>query len=485
MRRSTFNLSHRHLTSFDQGYLVPVMTEEVLPGDTFRGSTNVLARVAPLVHPIMHNVEMAVHHWYVPNRIIWDQFEDFITGENDALSVPTITLDTDLQLCDHFGIYPETGLVVNALPFRAYNKIYNDRYRDQDLQTARAEDADTLARVCWGKDYFTTARAQPTQGDAVEIGFSAGQAPVTGIGVSSQTYNTANATAYETGGAGSVTYANARNSSGSGAGGTATTYIEQDPNNAGFPNIYADLSQATGGINIDDFRRSMALQRFAEARAMFGDRYEDYLQFLGINPSTGRLDRPEYLGGHKERLDFSEVLATAEGTTVEVGDLYGHGIGAMGTRTYQKMFEEHGWLLTLVHVRPRTQYLQALPKKFTRSDVMDFWQKELEVLPWQEVKRREIYAPGGDATTTFGYVPRFEEYRHAFDYVSGSFRSTELDWHMARNLTSAPTLNSSFVECTPTDRIYSDTSMPEILANVYNKITARRLVRQNTNLRGV
>lgn len=217
---------------------------------------------------------------------------------------------------------------------------------------------------------------------------------------------------------------------------------------------------------------------------MFGERYEDYLRFLGVNPKDGRLDRPEYLGGSKERLDFSEVLATAEGTSTEVGDLYGHGIGAMRTRRYKKMFEEHGWVMSLLHVRPRTQYLQAMPRKFTRSDVMDYWQKELEVLPWQEVKETEIYAPGS-SDNVFGYVPKFEEYRHAFDYVSGSFRSTEKDWHMARDITSAPTLNSSFVECTPTDRIYADTSMPELLVTSWNDLKAMRLVRKNTSLKGI
>jgi len=366
----------------DMGQLIPLCTEEVLPGDTWVAETNLLARVAPLAFPLMHNVEIAVHHWYVPNRIMWDDWEDFITGKNDALAVPTHTLDSDLDLCDHFGMYPETGFKVNELPFRAYNKIFNEFYRDQDLQTPRAEDDDTLARVCWGKDYFTTARAAPQQGDPVQLGFSSGEAPVLGIGY----INNVAAGNY-----GSNHIDAAGNAITDPSFVTATSRIVFEAETAAVasasnpPLIRADLSQAEGGIDLDDLRQALALQRFAEARARFGSRYVDYLRFLGVNPKDGRLDRPEYLGGGKNSLDFSEVLATAEGSTSDVGDLYGHGIGSLKSRRYRKMFEEHGWVLSLAYVRPKTSYLQAMPRKFTRSDVMDYWQKELEVLPWQQV----------------------------------------------------------------------------------------------------
>jgi hypothetical protein len=422
----------------------------------------------------MHNVDISVHHWYVPNRILFDEWEDFITGE-DGITHPTKTLDTDLALADHFGMYPQTGLVVNALPFRAYNSIYNFHFRDQDLQSERDQDDDTIARVCWNKDYFTTARPSPQQGDAITLGFSSGTAPVSGIG-----------------------FPSAQTSNGPGGGGTLKTPTGNESFNHyyntnddtrwrtltadGDPDIYADLTNATGGINIDDLRRSIALQRFAEARMRFGSRYEDYLRFLGINPRDGRLSRPEYLGGGKQNVSFSEVITTAEGTSTVPGDLYGHGIGALKSRTYKKMFEEHGWMITTMFVRPKTAYLQHMPRKFTRTDPMDYWQKELETMPWQTVPHSEIYAPDDNTDTIFGYVPRFEEYRHSVNYASGSFRTTDKDWHMARDLTTEPTLNASFVECTPTDRIYSDTSMPEIQASVYNKLIARRLVTRQAKL---
>lgn len=481
MRRNMFDLSHEHKTSFDMGQLVPICTEEVLPGDTFIASSSMLARVAPLAHPIMHDCEISVHHWYVPNRIIWDQWEDFITGD-DTITHPTKTLDTDLDLADRFGMYPQTGLVVNQLPFRAYNTIWNYNFRDQDLQAERDINDDTLARVCWQKDYFTTARAAPQIGDAIQLGFSAGTAPVDGIGLTDSVFNQ-----WAAAGQTINKVDNTQETTVSTSGSRWTSYngnqqvVVKENGNAGYPGVYADLSQATGGIDIDELRRSIALQRFAEARARFGSRYEDYLRFLGVNPRDGRLDRPEYLGGGKQSLAFSEVITTAEGSTTVPGDLYGHGIGAMRSRRYRKMFEEHGWVITTAFVRPKTGYLQAMPRKFLRSDPMDYWQKELETLPWQQVKHKEIYAPDNN-DTVFGYVPRFDEYRFNFNYASGTFRTTDKDWHMQRDLSAEPTLNSSFVECTPTDRIYSDNSMPEITANVYNSIKAMRLVRRNASI---
>lgn len=477
--RNEFNLSHEHKTSFDMGYLIPICTEEVLPGDTFIHNTSAMCRVAPLANPLMHNVDVSVHHWYVPNRILWDAWEDFITGD-DTQTHPTKTLDTDLELCDYFGMYPQTGLVVNALPFRAYNAIYNHNFRDQDLQTERATDDDTLARVCWEKDYFTTARLTPQVGDAISIGFNSGQVDV----ISTNASGERGPMIMRSTAAGTVmTGANVSLSRD-----TATGALEDNNGTQGYldPNgsLFADLTTATGGIDIDELRRSIALQRFAEARARFGTRYEDYLRFLGVNPADGRLDRPEYLGGGKQNLSFSEVITTAEGSTTVPGDLYGHGIGSVRSRRYRKMFEEHGWVMTTMFVRPKTGYMQAMPRKFSRTDPMDYWQKELETLPWQAVPHKEIYAPDNN-TTTFGYVPRYDEYRHSFNYASGTFRTTDKDWHMMRDLSAEPTLNSSFVTCTPTDRIYSDNSMPEIQASVYNNIRARRLVRRSASISSI
>lgn len=467
MARSMFNLSSEHKLSTDMGLLVPVCTEEVLPGDTFIHSSSALARVAPLVNPVMHRCDMRIHHFFVPNRLLWDGWEGFITGRDDT-TVPTVdpVAGGSFDLTDHMGVDREYTGLVNCLPIRAYNMIWNEFYRDQDLQAERAEDAVTLARCCWEKDYLTVARPSPQQGDAQTIPLGAGEGQLKGL------YRGASGTPSE----GTITPI------GDTAGGNIAAADAQFIYKHNATPVTIDFSTASGGIDINDLRRSMALQRFAEARAMFGERYIDYLRFLGVNPSDGRLSRPEYLGGGRQVINFSEVLATAEGATSEVGDMYGHGIVATRSRRYRKMFEEHGWVMSLLSVRPKTVYQDGVPRKFTRLDAMDYWQKELEVLPWQEVKTLEVHYQG-NLTDVFGYAPRYEEYRASQSFVSGSFRKgTEEDWHFARSFASLPTLNGSFVECTPTDRVYSDTNMPELLINVRNSILAKRLVRGTAQL---
>ncbi|AXL15618.1 major capsid protein [Microviridae sp.] len=449
--RNQFNLSHEHKTACDMGELIPVMCKEVLPGDTFLHSASALTRVSPLQHPLMHRVELRLHTFYVPNRILWSGWEDFITGKNTTDPKPMYTTLQNERLLDYMGIPPIAGLEVDQAPLQAYNLIYNDFYRDQDLQAERDLLDTSVARCAWQKDYFTIARPQPQQGDPVDI-------PIQGLG---GIYGTNSAT---------------------------PTNIDLELRKAPADDRYFSVSSPggevdefevrfqDGSISIDDFRRSMALQRFAEARMRFGSRYIDYLRYIGVNPSDGRLDRPEYLGGGKENLAFSEVLTTAQVPDHNVGEMFGHGIALGRANGYRKMFEEHGWVMTLLSARPKTVYQNALPRQFTRLTAMDYWQKELEVLPWQEVPESEIFA-GGDASSVWGYVPRYEEYRHGVSHVSGSLRGgTENDWHMAREFNNTPALNGSFVECTPTERIYQDADQPDLIVNVMHNLQARRFV---------
>jgi Capsid protein (F protein). len=460
MRRSTFNLSHEHKLSLDFGYLIPVQTQEVLPGDTFIGSSSALLRIAPLVNPLMHRVEVRLHHWFVPYRLVWDEFERFITGRLDT-TVPQVTRYSVSKVLDHMGV-PEDAGQVSVLPLRAYNLIYNEFYRDQDLQTARTEGDATLARICWQKDLFTIARPNPQQGDPIAI-----DGEISPAFRSDAAFSQINA--------GSNDDVRRWNPV------TETWDLETAGDNRVM--ITKGLSSPPSiSMDINDLRRSLGLQRIAEARAMFGSRYEDYLRFLGVNPSDGRLQRPEYCGGGKNVLNFSEVLATAEGASTAVGDMAGHGIGAINTRRFKRMFEEHGVFLTLMSVRPKTMYQNALHAQWLRKDATDFWHRELELLPWRELTQKEVYAPGSE-DVVFGYVPQYEEYRHGVSYVSGSLRGgTENDWTMAREFSSPPTLNSSFVTCTPTDRVYADAGMPEAICSVINNLQARRLVRANASI---
>lgn len=475
------------------GYLVPLACIDVLPGDTFISKVNMLARVAPLEKPVMHPVEIRVHNWFVPNRIIWDDWEDFIVGNEGGATYPTLSAAnaTEAALLDHMGIEPVTGVSVDALPVRAYNLIFNEWYRDQDLVTARTIDtsdgADTtttlgLAQIAWPKDYFTTARANPQQGSAVQLGFSSGTVGVDGIAMGTDPSNPwGTLTAY---GGASVNYDGdgyrIAADEHPGTGSMDQLYIKGAGANG--PDVSVDLSNATGGIDINELRNAIALQRIAEAREFFGSRYVDYLRWYGINPRDGRLDRPEYLGGGKQTIAFSEVLSMAEGATVGVGDLFGHGIAGVRQKPLRKMFEEHGWFISLMSVRPKGIYQNGIPKRFLRTAPTDFWHRELELMPWQEVNELEIYGAGSSANV-FGYAPRYDEYRETQSFVSGTFRGgTEEDWTLAREFGAAPTLNSSFVTCAPSDRIYQDASQPEILATARIGIKARRLVSANTRI---
>lgn len=479
MRRSQFDLSHEHKLSFDMGQLVPIAAEEVLPGDTFIGSTSLLARVAPLVNPVMHRVNIRVHHWYVPNRLLMPEWEDFITGSDDELQVPQFELTEDsLPLADHMGIAPKVGLRVNDLYFRAYRLIYNEMYRDQDLQEPVADTDYTIKRCAWQKDYFTTARPTPTLGEPINLGFQVGELPVQSNHSNIKVYNDEDPEQGDLG-----TYPNANQGQ---RVGVATNPAQGGRMRWGNETgLIVNLAEAEGAIDLDELRQALAMRRFQEARMRFGSRYIDYLRFLGVNPSDGRLDRPEYLGGGKQEISFSEVLATAEGGGTQVGDLYGHGIAGLRSRRYRKMFEEHGIVLSLISVRPNTVYMNAVHRKFTRADLYDYWQKEMEVQPWQVMYESEVHQDG-DPAKIFGYVPKHEEYRFGTSYVSGSFRDgPEKDWHMGREFETPPTLNSSFIECDPTDRIYGDKNMPDMLVNAYNRIIARRLVRRSASLTGI
>lgn len=479
MKRALQDLGFVHSLSLDLGTLVPIGAIDVLPGDTFIGKAKALARMAPLAKPMMHNVDIRIHYWYVPNRIIWEDWEDFIVGNEGSVTYPTITPATaaDAVLYDHMGGEPVSGVAYDALPIRAYNLIFNEFYRDQDLVSARAlslasgadsTTATSLARIAWGKDYFTTARANPQQGSAIEVGF-AGTNPVVRQSNANEWF------AFDAGADTKVTGATNRvetDTTGDLTTSDGGTGISLDPNGG----LTVDFAAGTGGIDINELRDAIALQRIAEGREFFGSRYVDYLRYYGVNPRDGRLDRPEYIGGGRQQLSVSEVLSTSDAGTAEVGDLYGHGIAGVRSRRYKKMFEEHGWFIGVMSVRPKGVYQSGIPKRFLRRDPTDFWHRELELLPWQEVNELEIYG-AGSISNIFGYAPRYEEYRETMSYVSGTLRQgTEEDWTLAREFGAAPALNSDFVTCSPSDRVYQDTNQPELIVTVTQDIMAKRLV---------
>ena len=486
MKRSKFSLSNYKLFSCDMGELVPCGLTEVLPGDTIQHATSALVRCAPLATPPMHPVNVSFHHWFVPHRLVWEDWEDFITGGpdgEDLSTFPTITFGGGTgaavgSLADYLGVTPSVNnLVASALPFRGYALIWNEWYRDQDLQSELTIDltsgadtttSTTLQNGAWEKDYFTSARPFEQKGPAITIPIGT-SAPITGMGMVGQTYATGPAGAYETDGTGAASYAKYQNSAA-----TITRY-EEDPNNPGFPNIRADLTNASA-VTINALREAMALQRFAEARARYGSRYTEYLRYLSVKSSDARLQRPEYLGGGKNVIQFSEVLQTAEGAD-PVGELRGHGISSVRTNRYRRFFEEHGYVFTLMSVRPKTIYAQGLARHWNRRTREDFWQKELEHIGQQEVLYKEVYAAHATPDGTFGWQDRYDEYRRTESSIGGEFRTSVLnDWHFARIFGSDPSLNADFVKCVPPERAFASADDDVLYIMAKHHMIARRLV---------
>lgn len=501
MKRSKHSLSHFRLLTCNQGELVPVGLTEVLPGDTMQHATSLLVRVSPLLTPVMHPVHVRVHHWFVPHRLVWNDWENFITGGPDGLNAsvfPTITPNTGSgyavgSLGDYLGV--PTGvddLPHSALPFRAYALIWNEWYRDQDLHSALTIDltdgADTttnttLQNVCWEKDYFTSARPWAQKGPAVSLPLGT-RANVKGIGLYAPNGSPVSGFSnFQTGGsvASSSTGWKIEGDSASPGAGESNLFVEKDAANVAgdYPKIYADLSTATSAT-INELREALAIQRYEEARARYGSRYTEYLRYLGVRSSDARLQRPEYLGGGKQTIQFSEVLQTGVTTSgtpsTGVGSMLGHGIGAVRSNRYRRFFEEHGYVVSLMSVLPKTMYTNGLARHWNRTSKEDFYQKELEHIGQQEILNKELYWAHATPNGTFGYQDRYDEYRRNESSVHGDFRSTLNMWHMGRIFSSDPALNSTFVGANPTNRVYQSTSADQLYVMAMHSIQARRMV---------
>lgn len=500
-KRSKFSLSHYVLKTCKMGYVLPVGLVEVLPGDSFRHATSVFMRLAPMLAPVMHPVTVRIHHWFIPTRLLWDDFEDFITGgptNTDVSEFPTITAPSGGfavgSLADHLGLPPKIdGIEVSALPFRAYNLVYNEWYRDQDLETEKAlslksgpdtTTATDLLRCDWERDYFTTARPWPQKGPDVSVpvnavGFNVVGKVVPDTSVSGPTFQ------HE-----GYFYPHSLQVPGGSASAAAPVSIPTDTKVSseyrvlqwGEPALKAVMDKvegSLGSVNINSLREAFALQRFAEHRAMYGSRYVEYLRYLGIKASDARLQRPEYLGGGKQTIQFSEVLQTAEGTD-PVGTLRGHGIAAMRSNRYRRFFEEHGFVLSIMLVRPKAIYMQGIPRSWLRRVREDFFQTELQHIGQQEVYTKELYgaAPDGENgdLKVFGYQNRYDEYRGHESYVCGEFRDILDYWHLARSFANEPTLNADFISATPSERIFAAQQNDQLYCMINHSLQTRRLM---------
>ena len=486
MKRNKHSLSHTHLMTGDMGKLYPIGCVEALPGDAIQHHVNVLARVSPLAAPVMHPVTARVHHFFVANRTLWDgektgddpgsSWENFITGGDDGMNVDTPPQipagNTEGQeLLDYLGIPQHAqgvGVSINALPVRAVNACYNEYYRDQDLCAPRDKHDTTIPTIAWGKDYFTSARPWTQKGPDVTIPLGT-EAPVAhsliGSGKRISVYNAANDTYQHMSSSGVML----ENSTSDGS------YNES---------LYVDLSKALGA-NVNDVRKAFAIQRYQEARARYGSRYTEYLRYLGISPQDSRLQRPEFLGGGRTQINFSEIMQTAPETGQQpstefgVGDLYGHGIAAMRSNKYRRFIPEHGYIISFLSVRPKSIYQNGIHRSWLRKTKEDYFQKELQSIGQQEVYNNEVFASVANGTEVFGYQDRYSDYREHPSRVSGEFRDVLNYWHMARDFSAAPVLNADFIECDATKRIHNEQTKHALWVMCQHKMVARRIVSRN------
>lgn len=490
-KRNLFSLSHKVNLSCDQGELVPIGLVPVLPGDIFRHGTSLLIRLSPMLAPIFSQLNVSVFQVYVPIRLVWEDFEDFITGgpDGDNASVtPKITFASGVavgSLGDYLGLPPTNPTAlppVSAIPFRMYAKIWNDLFRDEDLQDelvySVASGADsttntTLQNICWEKDYFTSARPFEQKGPGVTIPVGSTAPVKTSSGATVTGAQSALIMRRASDGS-----APANNVLGIGSGIVGVSATAHSNAEAVYPgNLYAELSAVTG-IPVTELRLANALQRFMELSGHRGSRYVEYLlSRFGVRSSDARLQRPELLSRSKQVVQISEVLATAEGTNTDVGDLKGHGIGAMRGNRYMRMFEEHGYVMTLMAVQPKTFYTQGIPRHWSLEDKYDYFQPETQFVGDQEILQKEIWATSATPNATFGWQGRYDENRSMFNRIAGEFRQTSLDfWHQARIFASEPALNATFVKSNPTERVFAVPSQDVLYITANHSLQARRVL---------
>lgn len=477
MKRQKHSLSYYKLLTCDMGKLVPIGLTEVIPGDTLQHSTSILLRMTPMLSPVMHPVSVRIHHWFVPNRVLFPQWGDFITGGADGLgngavypASTGVNVVNQSDILDYLGVPPGTYASgkLGLLPLQGYNHIFNEYYRDEDLVTAVNLNNTTLQNVAWEKDYFTTARPWTQKGPTVTLPLGS-SAVVNAFGL--RKFDIPGAT----GSTGSILKLSA---------GAETTTGALSP-----PNAYgavagqigtADLSTATAA-NVNQIRLAFALQRYQEARAQYGSRYTEYLRYLGITPSDARLQRAEYLGGGKQTVSFSEIVrtgnVTADEATLPIGQMRGHGIAALRSNRYRYFVEEHGYVHTLLSIRPRAMYTTGLDRTWSRRAKEDYYQRELERIGQQAVLNKELFWQNAAADdNTFGYADRYAEYRHQYSNIAGNFRTTLNYWHLARIFGALPTLNQSFTDCAPGKRVFAEQTAHSCWIMASHSIQARRMV---------
>jgi len=508
--RSTFDLSHNVKFSMKQGTLTPVMAMEIVPGDHIKGSVDSLIRFAPLIAPVMHRYKSSIHYWFVPYRLVWPNWQKFITSTmaDDTPVLPTLICagsgNKAGSLYDYLGggVADEEGVVnvtVNALHFAAYQMIYNEKYRDQNLidpvnyilddgdNTDNASELVQLRRRAWEHDYFTSCLPFAQKGDTVDIpvgdftdvpvefdltsGHSGRFRRSDGLNFTGEDDKTVGAnTATST-----VQHPDMylRDTS-DGSDPQAAVY---DPNGTLLARTSELMAEAA---TINNLRLAVQLQKYFEAAARGGTRYYEWVKSMfGVTPSDARFQQPEFLGGSVSNVVVSEVLQNSETSETPQGNMAGHGYSIGSGKQFSRYFEEYGVVIGIMNVQPEPAYQQGMPRSFSRRLPTDFYNPYFANLGEQEVLTREIFCTGLPQfdDVLFGYNPRFSEYKYMPSRSAGQFKTTLNFWTATRIFDAGvPALNGNFVTADPTKRVFADedTQDDELWCQVFNNIVASR-----------